>query len=325
MSQIRSDLQDYMNEHSLTQQMQQTIMNKAPLTPRDARQYYESQSPDSFPMIPQQYVIQQIVRYPPSGKQAKFDVREQLIELRERVMKGEKFSTLAVMYSEDPGSAKRGGEMGMRSREEFVKPFSDAAFSLKPNQVSQVVETEFGFHIIQMVEKRGDMANLRHILLKPKFSIETQTQASNLLDSVAHIIQTDSITFEQAALRFSEDKETRLNGGYVINPATQTHRFEKDQLQPSDYFEIQKLKVGEVSHSFPSKDSKGNDIFKIIKIKEILPTHRTNWEHDYGLIYEIAMQKQQLQVFDKWINKAITTTIIKISPAMEKCELKRQW
>ena len=325
IAQIRSDLQDYMSEHSLTQQMQQSIASKTPLTPRDAETFYRSMPPDSFPMIAEQYIIQQIVRYPPSGRQAKFDVREQLIELRERVMKGEKFSTLAVMYSEDPGSSKRGGEMGFRPREEFVKPFADAAFALKEGQVSQVVETEFGFHIIQMIEKKGDMANLRHILLKPKFSVETQTQAAALLDSVAMLIHADSIAFEQAALRFSEDRETRLNGGYVINPASQTHRFQKDELQPADYFEIQKLKTGEVSRSFPSKDSKGSDIFKVIKIKEILPAHRADWHQDYGLIYDLALRRQQQQIFEQWIDKSIKKTIITISHEMGVCDFSREW
>jgi peptidyl-prolyl cis-trans isomerase SurA len=187
------------------------------------------------------------------------------------------------------------------------------------------VETEFGFHIIQLIEKRDEMANLRHILLKPKFSVETQTRAASLLDSVAALILVDSISFEIAVLRYSEDKDTRLNGGIVINPATQTQRFEKDQLQPSDYFEIQKLKTNEISHSFISKDTKGNDIFKVIKIKEIIPTHRANWEQDYSLICDIALRRQQQQAFEAWIDKAIGTTIVNISPAMRAYNLKRQW
>jgi peptidyl-prolyl cis-trans isomerase SurA len=325
MAQIRSDLTDYMRDLSLTQQMQHSISSKVPPTPRDARQYYQSMPPDSFPMLPQQYIIQQIVRYPPSGKQAKFDVREQLIELRERILKGEKFSALAVLYSEDPGSAKRGGELGMRSREEYVKPFAEAAWNLKPNQVSQIVETEFGFHIIQLIEKQGEMANLRHILLKPKFSAQTQQQAARLLDSIAALIAADSITFERAAMFYSEDKETRMGGGFVINPANQTNRFEKDQLQPADYFEMQKLKLGQVSHSFASKDLRGSDIFKILRVKQIIPAHRADWEQDYGLIYDITAHHHQQKLLEEWIDKAIARTIIKISPAMRACTLKRHW
>lgn len=325
LSQIRKDLQDYVSEHNLTQQMQQSIVSKVALTPKEAEVFYASQAPDSFPMLPEQYVMQQIVRYPPSGQQARYDVRERLIELRERIMNGEKFSTLAVLYSEDPGSAKRGGELGLRSREEFVKQFSDVAFSLRPNQVSQIVETEFGYHIIQLIEKKGDMANVRHILLKPKFSGETQERAVNLLDSVANIIRKDSVTFEMAAMRYSEDKETLLNGGYVINPATQTSRFEKDQVLPADYFVLRAMKVGEISQAFASKDARGNDNFKIVKLTQILPAHRANFEQDYGLICDIARQQQQQQVFEQWIKTSIESAVIDILPKMQTCHYKYNW
>jgi peptidyl-prolyl cis-trans isomerase SurA len=230
------------------------------------------------------------------------------------------------MYSEDPGSARHGGEMGLRAREEFLKPFADAAFVLRAGQVSQIVETEYGFHIIQMIEKKGEMANLRHILLKPKFSAETQRQSTDLLDSIATLILKDSITFERAALRYSEDKDTRLNGGYTINPATQTNRFDKDQLQPADYFVLRDMKQGNVSRSFPSKDLRGNDNFKIIKITRVIPSHRATWDDDYGIICEIARNKQQQQVLEQWITKAINRTYVRISaPEMEGCNFKHEW
>jgi peptidyl-prolyl cis-trans isomerase SurA len=176
-----------------------------------------------------------------------------------------------------------------------------------------------------MIEKKGDLANLRHILLKPQFSVETQNQAITLLDSIALLIKNDSLTFEQAALRFSEDKETRLNGGYVINPATQTRRFEKDQLQPADYFVLRDMKVGSVSHSFPSKDMRGNDNFKIMKLTQVLPTHRADWEQDYGLICDIARRTQQQKIFEQWIEKAIGSAVINISSKMQDCEMQHKW
>lgn len=324
MFQLKEEFTAQMRERSLTQQMQMNIVSVVQVTPRDVEVHYQSQAPDSFPMIPDQYVIQQIARYPPSGSEARFQVREKLLELRERVMNGEKFQALAVMYSEDQNSARRGGELGMRTREEFVKPFSDAAFVLKPGQVSQIVETEFGFHIIQMSEKRDDMANLRHILIRPKFSVETQQEASHLLDSVTTLIRADSISFEQGVVRYSEDKNTRLSGGYVINPQTLSTRFEKDQLIPNDYYVLRDMKVGQLSAPFESKDNSGNDIFKIIKFKEFIPSHRANFDQDYMVIHDIAKNKKQQAAFDAWITKQIQSAYIFIEPDMRSCKFSRE-
>ncbi|MDR1342555.1 MAG: peptidylprolyl isomerase [Prevotellaceae bacterium] len=321
---IKEELTEQTKERNLTQQMQMNIVSAAQLTPRDVETYYKTLPPDSFPMIPDQYVIQQIARYPPSGNEVRFQVREKLLELRERVMNGEKFQALAVMYSEDPNSARRGGELGMRVREELTKPFADAAFALKPGQVSQIVETEFGFHIIQMIEKKDEMANLRHILIRPKFSSETQQEAAHLLDSVAALIRADSISFEYGVARYSEDKNTRMNGGYVVNPQTLATRFEKDQLIPNDYYVLRDMKKGEISAPFESKDNTGNDIFKIIKLKEFIPSHRANFEQDYMVIHDIAKSKKQQATLDAWIAKRIQSTYIFIEPDMRSCRFSRE-
>lgn len=324
MFQLKEEWTVQMRERNLTQQMQMNIVSAVQTTPHDVETYYKSQAADSFPMIPDQYVIQQIARYPPSGSEARFLVREKLLELRERVMNGEKFQALAVMYSEDQTSARRGGELGMRTREEFVKPFSDAAFALKPGQVSQIVETEFGFHIIQMSEKRDEMANLRHILIRPKFSPETQQEASHLLDSVAALIRADSISFEAGVVRYSEDKNTRLSGGYVVNPQTLATRFEKDQLIPNDYYVLRDMKAGQVSAPFESKDNAGNDIFKIIKFKEFIPSHRASFEQDYMVIHDVTKSKKQQETFDAWVTKRILSAYIFVDPDMRSCKFSRE-
>jgi peptidyl-prolyl cis-trans isomerase SurA len=323
--QLRGELEEQMRERSLTEQMQMNIVSAVQITPHDVETYYRLHPPDSFPMIPEQYVIQQIARYPPSGSEMRFQVREKLLELRERVMNGEKFQALAVMYSEDPSSARRGGELGLRTREEFVKPFSDAAFALKPGQVSQIVETEFGFHIIQMIEKRDEMANLRHILIRPKFSPETQQEASRLLDSIAALIRADSISFEVGVVRYSEDKNTRMSGGYVVNPQTLAIRFEKDQLIPNDYYVLRDMKEGEISAPFESKDNSGNDLFKIVKLKELIPSHRASFEQDYMVIHNIVKSKKQQAAFDAWITKRMQSAYISIDPDdMHSCKFSRE-
>ncbi|MDR0414334.1 MAG: peptidylprolyl isomerase [Prevotellaceae bacterium] len=321
---IKEEWTEQMRERSLTQQMQMNIVSAVLITPRDVEVFYKSLPRDSFPMVPDQYVIQQIAKYPPSGSEVRFQVRERLLELRERVMNGDNFRSLAVMYSEDLASARRGGELGMRLREELTKPFADAAFALKPGQVSQIVETEFGFHIIQMIEKRDEMANVRHILIRPTFSTETQQEASRLLDSVAALIRSDSISFERGVVLYSEDKNTRLSGGYVVNQQTLSIRFEKDQLIPNDYYVLRDMKEGELSTPFESKDNSGHDIFKIIKLKEFIPSHRANFEQDYMVIHDIAKNRKQQATFDAWVDKHVQSAYIFIEPDMCHCNFNRK-
>jgi len=325
MTEIKEQMRQLIREKNLTQQMQGKIAGEVAITPREVEQYYKGMPADSFRMIPEQYVLQQVVKYPPSGSEARYLVRERLLELRERVMKGEKFQTLAVMYSEDPGSARRGGELGLSPREQFVKPFADAAWALRVGQVSQIVETEFGYHIVQCIDVQGELRNLRHILIRPKFSPETQQRASQTLDSVATLIRADSITFERAVIRFSEDKNTRMSGGYVVNPQTQTTRFEKDQLVPTDYRVLRDMKVGEVSAPFASQDMAGNEIYKIIKLREQLPAHRANLEQDYMVIHDEAKSKKQQEVFEAWLQRRIKSAYIRIAPEMRACKLERDW
>ena len=323
MFEIKEQLRQFVREKNLTQQMQEKIVGNVVITPRDVELYYKSMPADSFKMIPDQYVIQQIVKYPPSGSEARYLVREKLLELRERVLKGERFQTLAVLYSEDPGSAKRGGELGLSQREQWVKPFANAAWQLKVGQVSQIVETELGFHIIQCIDIQGDLRNLRHILIRPKFSTETQLLASQHLDSVARLIRADSVTFERAVFLFSEDKNTRMSGGYVVNPQTQTTRYEKDQLAPTDYRVLRDMKVGEVSAPFASQDVNGHEIFKIIKLRELIPTHRANLALDYMVVHDEAVEKKQQEVFEAWVQKRIKSTYITVAPEMRGCKLER--
>ncbi|MDR2938490.1 MAG: peptidylprolyl isomerase [Prevotellaceae bacterium] len=324
MFEIKEQMRKMVNDNNLTQQMRMKIVEGVVITPRDVELFYKSMPTDSFPMIPEQFVIQQIAKYPPSGSEARYLVREKLLELRERAMKGEKFSTLAVMYSED-GSARRGGELGLSPREQFVKPFADAGWSLKQGQVSQIVETEFGYHIIQCIEIQGDMRNLRHILIRPKFSSETQQRATQQLDSVAQLIRADSMTFESAVTNFSEDKSTRMSGGHVINQETQTTRFDKDQLVPTDYKVLRDMKVGEVSLPFASQDASGNEIFKVIKLKELIPVHRANLVQDYMVIHDDAQNRKQQETFESWVQKRIKTAIIIINPEMHSCKMQRSW
>lgn len=324
MYEIKADLREVIGEQMLTQQMRQKIVEKITVTPSEIKNFYKSIPTDSLPVLPEQYEIQQIAIYPPSTAEAKFRVKEKLLDLRSRILKGERFSMLAVAYSEDLASAKKGGELGFRSKDELVKSFSDVAFNLAEGQVSQIVETEYGFHIIQMIEKRNNQVNVRHILLKPQYTTTMLVEAQNKLDSIANLVRRDSLTFERACARFSQDKKSNLNGGLVVNPQTNTSYFQKDQLQPSDYYVIKELKKGEISSPFESRDEHANVIFKVVKLKAIIPSHKANLKDDYNTIQQLTMQSKEQEKLMKWVDEKRKTTYIRIDPSYKGCAFKSQ-
>jgi len=321
---IKADLKDALSDQIQTQQMQAKISEKVTITPSEVKAFYKEIPSDSLPMINQQYEIVQIVKTPPAASQAKFNVKEKLLELRQRIIDGEKFSSLAILYSEDPGSARRGGELGFRARGELVKPFADAAFNLKPGQVSQIVESEYGYHILQLIEKKDDKVNVRHILMKAKFAPDEERDAIHSLDSLASAIQHDSITFERAARFYSDDKKTNLNGGLMVNGQSGSSRFEKDQLMPVDFFALKELKEGEISAAFESRDDMANVVYKIVSVKRIIPAHKANIKDDYDVIQNIAKQKKQQEFFLNWLDQKKKGMFIRIDPQFAKCSFRGQ-
>ena len=247
MYKLRQEWSDVIREQLLIQQMQRNVVSELPkLTPSDIKEYYKKTPEEDLPVISTQYILRQIVLYP-DKKAAATLVKEKLLELRERIINGEKFSTLARVYSEDPGSSSKGGELGMLSKSYFWPAFSDAAMALKIGQVSQIVETPDGFHIIQMVDREGDMFNARHILIKPKYTDNDRSTAFTRLDSIKNVITENKMTFEIAAWNYSQDLKTRTNGGLMVDANTGSSLFEKDQLKPADYAILKDMKVGDIS------------------------------------------------------------------------------
>jgi peptidyl-prolyl cis-trans isomerase SurA len=320
---LKQDWQEPVREQILTQLMQMKLMKDAPISPADVERFYRKTPKDSLPVIPDQYLIRQIVINPPAGN-AKFEVREQLLALRERILNGEKFSTLAVLYSEDP-SARRGGELGLMSAQNFVPAFADVALSLKPGQVSQIVETEYGLHIIQLISKEGnDMFNCRHILMKPKYDADKRQTSFNRLDSIADLVRKDSMTFAVAAQRFSQDITTNLNGGLVVNENTLSPYFEKDMLNPADYNMLRNMKPGDISQPFETVDKKGNTQYKIILLEKLIPSHTANITDDYTVIQDIAKQGRRTEELNAWIKQKQLYTYIRIDPMFEDCTFQRE-
>lgn len=324
---LRQEWKQQMEDMSLTQQMQQQISSQVPeLTPHDVKEYLAETDPADLPMVPIKYQLSQICIYP-DREAANLAVKEKLLGIRERIMNGEKFSTLARIYSEDPGSARKGGELGLASKSIFWPAFSDAAMSLKPGVISQIVETPDGFHIIEVLEKKGDMFNARHILIKPSYTDEDRQKAFKTLDSLKTEIQNNAVTFQMAARFYSQDAQTKTNGGQMADPYTGSSYFEIDQLKPEDYAAIKDLKEGEISEPVQSTDNEGrngNTVYKIIKVDKIIPAHTASFDKDYNELLEEARSKKQEAAIDQFINGKIKTTYIIIDPLFKNCDFSRE-
>ena len=323
---LRQEWRQQLEDMTLTQQMQQQIASSIPeLTPHDVKKYISETDPEDLPMVPIKYQLSQICIYP-DRENANLAVKEKLLSIRERIINGEKFSTLARIYSEDPGSARKGGELGMASKSIFWPAFSDAAMSLKPGVISQIVETPDGFHIIEVLEKKGDMFNARHILIKPSYTDQDRQKAFATLDSLKTEIQNDAVTFELAAKFYSQDAQTKTNGGQMADPNTGSSYFEIDQLKPQDYAAIKDLKEGEISEPVESKDNEGRDgntVYKIIRVDKIIPAHTASFDNDYSDLLEEARAKEQNAAIDEFIDGKIKTTYIVIDPLFKNCEFSR--
>ena len=324
---LRQEWRSAITDQTLTQQMQQEIAKKVPeLTPYDVQQYVDATDKADLPMVPMKYQLSQICIYPDRDA-ANLAVKERLLAIRERILNGEKFATLARIYSQDPGSARKGGELGMASKSIFWPAFSDAAMALKPGIVSQIVETPDGFHIIEVLEKKGDMFNARHILLKPEYTVDDRDKAFKTLDSLKTELANGAVTFELAARFYSQDPATRTNGGQMADPMTGSSYFEIDALKPQDYAAIKNLNVGDVSVPVESLDNEGrsgNTVYKIIKVDKIIPAHAASFQNDYNMLLDQAKQQKSMEAIDEFINSKIKTTYIVIDPLFGDCDFERE-
>ena len=324
INEIKNDLRISLKERQLMEEVQRKIVSGVSATPSDVREFFNSIPQDSIPMVSAQYEIAQLVKKPPITLDEKLAVKDRLYELRSRILKGERFSTLALLYSEDPGSAKKGGELGFQGRGELVPEFEAAAFALKDGEISEVVETEYGYHIIQLIERRGDYVNVRHILLTVKVSPEALETAYNQLDSIAKLIRNDSITFEEAVVKFSDDDD-KVNGGYLINPNTGGTMFSAEDLDQQVSVVINRLNVGEVSNPVPMKTKNGKDAYRLLIIKRKTAPHKANLKDDYALIQQGTMQKLRQEAINKWIESKSHKAYIKINEEYCDCDFQFDW
>ena len=321
MAEIKKDLREMLTNQYIVQETQGTIAQDITVTPDEIKKYYNSMPKDSLPLVPRKVELSIISVEPPDMESSKAEVRQRLLDLRSRVINGESFSALAVLYSEDPGTAPKGGELGFVTRGEVAKPYAEAAWSLKKGAVSKIVESEFGFHIIQLIDRKGDMINTRHILMRPKLSAEQTEWAILRLDSIANLVRIDSLTFYKAALRYSSDKATRANGGKMVqeNPSDRVTWFTLDELPREINLVVRDMKLGEISEPFRTADARGNSIYVIVRLDDEVAPHRVNPNEDYNYLAEAALMDKKNRAYQDWINGKIKKTYIRVSDDFRSC------
>ncbi len=319
---IRNDWKPVIKDQLLAQKEQNSIIGEVEVSPNDVRLYYKEHH-DSMPKIPTRYEYAQIVIKPEVSVEADKALRKKLEDIRQRAINGENFSKLAVLYSDDTESAKIGGLLGdYLSRAELVPEFAAVAFRLKEGEISRIVKTDFGYHIIQMIELKGEKAKLKHILLKPQITVAEMQKTFAKADSVRKAI-CDTFSFEQAAQKFSSDEKTNKNGGLYMNPYTGTSKFEEGMVEPTIWYTIKSMQVGDISEPFLSYDDKGSQVYKIIKLVSYSPEHSATLVEDYSDVKEMALEDKKERTLNQWMKNKMSQIFLSIkSEEYQSCDLK---
>ncbi len=322
ITEIKSDFRGMIREQILTQKVQSGLTANAKVTPSEVKAFFEAIPTDSLPFVESYYEISEIVISPIIGKAEKDATMEKLNALRERILKGESFQTLAILYSEDPGSSTKGGELGFVSRTDLVPEFASVGFNLtSTEEVSRVVETEYGFHIIQLIEKKGNMMNFRHILLTPAVSIDQIQIAETKANEVYDLMKSDSLTFDEAVKTYS-DGESKYNSGKVLNPYYGNSKLSDDFIDPYTRKALVGLKPGEYSKPFLASTTKGIKVMKIVRLDIRVEDHVANLKDDYQEIQQYALQKENQRLIEKWITDKLVSTYVKIDQSYSNCTFK---
>jgi len=321
---FKDELREDVRAVIMAQNMQQEITRKITVTPNEIKKFYEEIPRDSLPFFNKEVQVGVITKKPKISAKAKQEAKDKLEALRVRVANGEDFATLAILYSQD-GSAKSGGELGFVGRGELVKAFEAVAFKLRPGELSAVVETEFGFHIVQLIERRGEQVNVRHILIKVNYDYADMLAAKHELDSVYNLISTNQMTFADAAMKFSDDESTKHSGGMMLNPQDGSTKIPTDQLDPSIFFQIDNMKVGDVSMPTAYKTQAGEQAYRLVKFIAKTEPHKANLTDDYIKIQQAALTSKQNKEVEKWFSKKRTQTYIRINEEFSSCEKLQPW
>ncbi len=321
---IRDEFKPLIKDQLLQQNMQSTITRDLSVSPAEVKIFFNAIPPDSLPFINAEMEYSQIVINVPVSEAEKQKVKDKLNEYRKRVVDGEDFSTIAILYSQD-GSSRNGGELGFVNRGDLVPEFEAAAFKLRKGEVSEVVETKFGFHIIQLIERRGEQINVRHILIKPSFAADDVNTTFAKADSIHKDIMSGRFTFSDAAQRYSDDSESRYNGGAVVNPANGTTRFASDEVDPTIFFQLDKMNAGDISAPIQSLSAEGNTAFRILFLKSRSAPHKASLETDYQRIQQAALTEKENKILNEWVRKKKRITFVHLAESLKTCVNLTQW
>ncbi len=322
---LKEDFRDQLEDQMRVQQMQGKITEDVNVTPADVQRFFMTIPADSLPLISSEVEVAQIVILPKENSAEVSKTIERLEKFRKEIAEGKDFAVIASLYSDDLGSASDGGDLKMQEKGTFVPEFDAVAFSLKDNEVSKVFKTQFGYHIMKMIERRGEKYHARHILLKIKSRTEDLVAAKAKLDSIVLVMERDTLSFERAAVKFSMDEDTKNNGGVMVNPQTGSPRFDMREIDPQISFTIDKLEIGEVSAPVLMTTSNGNQGYRIMKVIQRTQPHRANMREDYQIIQEAASSELRNAAVKEWVAKKIHTTYIKIDSRYEACTNKFNW
>lgn len=321
IDQFKSELRDVVHEQLVVRKMEREITADITITPREVKQFFNKIPKDSMPFFSTEVIVAQIVKEPELSRESKERMKRRINGLRDRILNGEDFEAVAKLYSEEPGAKQSGGNIGWFKRGELAPEYEAAALKLKYGEVSKPVETQFGFHIIQLLERRGNEFNTRHILLRPKYS-ETDINYTKLfLDSLRTEILKGEIDFEKAAKEYSSDMMTSSSGGQFLDPQTNANRISVDDLDPTVFFTIDTMKVGQITYPVKFQQQDGSEAYRLIYYKERIKPHQANLKQDYQKIRAAALNRKRTTALDSWFEEAIRDIFIEIDPEYDNCDI----
>ncbi|NND32127.1 MAG: peptidylprolyl isomerase [Saprospiraceae bacterium] len=327
VAQVRNEMREELRGQITAEQMQAMVIENTTITPSEVKAYFDKIPKDSLPYFSSEVEIGEVVVKPQVSATERQIALDRIESLRDRILAGENFAELATKFSDDPGSAKVGGDLGLQKRGTFVPEFEAAAYNLTEGEISEIVESPFGFHLIELLERKGNLIHTRHILIKPKINPEDLELAKNKLDSIRTIFLTDSISFEELVKKYSdEDVQSYNNGGRMINPASGNTFFETAELDADIFFAIDTLEVGEISKPIQFKSPTGEIAFRIVLLQSLTDPHQANLKQDYTKIKTAAIEERKVEFLNRWIDEKVLSTFIEVTPSFkEKCANLEKW
>ena len=322
---IKEEMYEPIENSLIIQRVRFEITSSVDVTPKEVKNYFLNFDPDSLPMVNETVEVAHILKYPPASASAIKETENKLEKLKERVLKGESFATLAILYSEDPGSSRNGGLYNAIKRGMFVKEFEAVMFSLQDGEISDIFETEYGYHIVMMEEHRGDEVDIRHILMSPKISAIDLNNAKDILISTRDSILDENLTFEDASIRYSDDEMTKFNGGKLINLNTGTSKFELHELESAIKIAVEQLEVNEISEPSYVKLEDGKEAFRLFKLISKTEAHKVNFKDDYKMIRDMALEQKKDEAISEWINTSLLKTYVRINEAYKVLDFQYNW